>query len=145
MFDEKPLETYSLFLQELNNRKIGSVELAEAASIYNEGPKDHIAPKDQIPDISEAFRPFFSGLVIGNYGYNAESGLKKIKSGVIDAVTFGRSYIGNPDLAERIIANHPINTQLDFKTFYGDQLPDPSKGYIDYPFYSQWSISHYYK
>jgi len=57
-----------------------------------------------MPDVAQALRPFFTGLFIGNAGYTPQSGLTKIQSSFIDAVTFGRSYISNPDLAERIIA-----------------------------------------
>jgi N-ethylmaleimide reductase len=41
--------------------------------------------------------------LIGNDSFNAESGIQKIRSGDCDMVSFGQLYIGNPDLAERII------------------------------------------
>lgn len=50
-------------------------------------------------NVANILRPFFTGLVVGNYGYDAESGLAKIKSGDVDAISYGRSYIANPDLA----------------------------------------------
>jgi hypothetical protein len=34
-------------------------------------------------------------------------------------VSFGRLYICNPDLAERIISGVEINTKYDWATFYG--------------------------
>jgi N-ethylmaleimide reductase len=70
---------------------------------------------------------------VGNYGYTPQSGLEQIQASVIDAVTFGRFYISNPDLAERVISGVEINKRLDFKTFYG--APGQEKGYTDYPFY----------
>ena len=56
-----------------------------------------------------------------------------IRSGLCDAISFGRLYISNPDLAERIIGGLEINRNWDLATFYGRF---GAKGYTDYPFYS---------
>jgi len=48
-------------------------------------------------------------------------------------VSFGRWYLGNPDLVNRIKHGYPINQKLDMRTFY---TPGP-KGYIDYPTYEE--------
>lgn len=47
-------------------------------------------------------------------------------------VSFGRLYISNPDLAERIIKNQELNHKWDWATFFSPLNP---KGYIDYLFY----------
>ncbi len=78
-------------------------------------------------------RPYFKGVLIGNDSFNRESGLAKINSGDCDAISFGQWFIVNPDLAERIINNYPINKTLDKTTFYGNA--NGSKGYTDYPRY----------
>lgn len=44
-------------------------------------------------------------------------------------ISFGQLYVGNPDLAERIINKWEINTKLDKPTFYAKG----PKGYTDYP------------
>jgi N-ethylmaleimide reductase len=44
-----------------------------------------------------------------------------------DAIAFGRLFIANPDLVERIRENHPLNT-FDRSTFYGGA----EHGYTDY-------------
>jgi N-ethylmaleimide reductase len=80
-------------------------------------------------------RAFFSGLLIGNDSFTPETGLIKMREGLCDAISFGRLYISNPDLAERIINNWEINNKWDFKTFYGTQ--HGPIGLVDYPFYSQ--------
>ena len=49
-------------------------------------------------------------------------------------VSFGRLYVSNPDLAERIINGWPVNKDWDYKTFYGHELG--AKGYTDYPYYT---------
>ena len=79
-------------------------------------------PKDQIKDFSKTLRPFFKGLIINNNGLDAESGLKKIREGSCDGVSFGKLYISNPDLAERIIKGNPLNKSINVATFYGVNL-----------------------
>ena len=51
-----------------------------------------------------------------------------VASGRADMVAFGRPYIANPDLVERLRANAALNTP-DQTTFYGGG----AKGYTDYP------------
>jgi N-ethylmaleimide reductase len=45
-----------------------------------------------------------------------------------DAVAFGRPFIANPDLVERLRVKAPLNT-ADRTTFYGGG----AQGYTDYP------------
>lgn len=49
------------------------------------------------PKIRQAYR----GVIIGSGGYSAEKADNLIRTGLIDAVAFGRGYIANPDLVER--------------------------------------------
>lgn len=69
--------------------------------------------------VATALKPYFKGLIVGNYGYTPESGLEMIKAGVVGAITFGRAYINNPDLAERIIAGYEISQKIDYATLLG--------------------------
>ena len=90
--------------------------------------------KDQLQNVCRTFRPYFTGLLIGNDSFTPESGLEKIRSGDCDAISFGQLFIGNPDLADRAIHNYPLNKNIDKATFYGNA--HGSKGYTDYPAYS---------
>lgn len=47
---------------------------------------------------------------------------------LIDAAAFGRAYIANPDLPERIAQSAPLNS-VDNATTYGGG----AAGYTDYP------------
>ena len=47
-------------------------------------------------------------------------------------VAFGRLFISNPDLPERLRLDAPLNTP-DLATFYGGD----AKGYTDYPTLAQ--------
>ena len=64
-----------------------------------------------------------------------ERGLEFLKNGWADMISFGRLYISNPDLAERLTKNQQVSTKVDFKTFFSPFNP---KGYTDYPFYEEW-------
>ena len=52
-----------------------------------------------------------------------------IDSGHAQAVSFGRPYISNPDLAERFAIDAPLNPEPDMATAYGGG----EEGYTDYP------------
>ncbi len=58
------------------------------------------------------------------------SGAEIIASGDADLVAFGRNFIANPDLPDRIREGQPLNA-YHRDTFYGGD----ARGYIDYPFY----------
>ena len=88
-------------------------------------------------DVCATFRPFFNGLIIANNDFNPESGYKKLQEKTCNAISFARLHITNPDLAQRIIESVTLNTNYDYKTFYGAGLPDKSKGYTDYPAYER--------
>ena len=84
------------------------------------------------PAYTEAFRAAmrarYSGVIIGAGGYSAEKAETLIGQSFIDAAAFGRSYIANPDLVERIRQNAPLNAP-EPATFYGGG----EAGYTDYP------------
>ncbi len=63
-----------------------------------------------------------------NNGYDAELAEKAVADGTADLVAFGRLFISNPDLVERLKKGAELATP-DNATFYGGG----AKGYIDYP------------
>ena len=83
-------------------------------------------------EFRQRVRDAFGQMIIAAGGYTAEKAERNIKCGYIDAVAFGRDYIANPDLAERIRAGAPLNEQHP-QTFYGGG----TEGYTDYPFLDQ--------
>jgi N-ethylmaleimide reductase len=74
------------------------------------------------------FRPIFRGTLIANVQMNAERGNRLIAEGHADLVAFGRPYIANPDLVERLKAGAPL-AEIDWTTVYASG----PKGYSDYP------------
>jgi N-ethylmaleimide reductase len=79
-------------------------------------------------EFKSALRKSFKGTFILAGGFNKDSAEAALASGQADLVAFGRPYIANPDLVDRLQANAELNN-LDMATFY---TPGP-KGYTDYP------------
>src|SRR5262249_18230619 len=74
------------------------------------------------------FRHLYVGTLILNVGINAVHGARLNSEGAGDLIAFGKDYIANPDLAERIRLDAPLNEpRPDY--FYGNS----STGYTDYP------------
>ncbi|MDB5479165.1 MAG: alkene reductase [Caulobacteraceae bacterium] len=74
------------------------------------------------------FRPIFRGRLIANVNMTAERGNRLIADGLADMVAFGRPYIANPDLVERLATGAPL-ADVDWETVYGSG----PRGYSDYP------------
>ncbi|RYE55061.1 MAG: hypothetical protein EOP18_06485 [Rhizobiaceae bacterium] len=75
-----------------------------------------------------AIRRAFKGTYIGNNGYTAELASKRLSSGDTDLVAFGRSFLANPDLVDRLRNGLNLNPPHQ-ATFYGGD----HRGYTDYP------------
>jgi 2,4-dienoyl-CoA reductase-like NADH-dependent reductase (Old Yellow Enzyme family) len=59
-------------------------------------------PASTAADNASLFRHLFDGRMITAGGYTTEMGVEAVKAGMADAVAFGRMFIANPDLPERI-------------------------------------------
>ncbi|MBK5649937.1 MAG: hypothetical protein I4N51_25220, partial [Acinetobacter sp.] len=77
-------------------------------------------------------RPKFKGVWIANEGLTADSAKRILATGQADAVSFGKQYIANPDLFERLQHDLPLNP-LQPQTLYGEG----AEGYTDYPAFEQ--------
>lgn len=80
------------------------------------------------PDFRSRLRQAFDGLFIAAGGFDRASAERELALGQADMVAFGRPFLANPDLVERLRREAPLNAP-DFSTFY---TPD-EKGYTDYP------------
>jgi len=70
----------------------------------------------------------YAGTLILNVGIDANHGAHLINEGAGDLIAFGRDYIANPDLVERIRLDAPLNEPRP-EYFYGNS----ANGYTDYP------------
>ena len=84
------------------------------------------------PAAAARLRNIFRGPLIAAGGFDAEGAADIIGKGEADLVAFGRHFIANPDLVERLRQKLPLNP-YDRSTFYS---PGP-EGYIDYPSYGR--------
>ena len=121
LVEDDPHATYIEAIKVLEDIGIAYVSLAEA-------------DWDNAPELPETFREDvrknFSGRVLYAGKYTAERGVRVIESGWGDLIAFGRPFIANPDLPERIANNWPL-TPVDPATMYGGT----DKGYTDYRTY----------
>lgn len=86
--------------------------------------------KTDVPQQSPLIRSIYSGTLILNSDFTAVDAELAVAGGRCDAVSFGRPYISNPDLAERIRAGAQWAPNVNVpKSWY---MPGP-EGYIDYP------------
>jgi len=113
MGDSNPKAIFGFVADELARRKIAFIFVRE------------IEAEDSL--LGEIKRRF-GGPVIANELMSKQDGERLIEAGDADAVAFGRDYIANPDLAERLRRNLPLNTP-NRDTFYGEG----PEGYTDYP------------
>lgn len=75
-----------------------------------------------------AIRTEFEGTLIYCNTFTPETAEAELKNGDADLIAFGRAFLANPDLAQRIITGGALNTP-DFTTLYSPGV----KGYTDYP------------
>lgn len=73
-------------------------------------------------------RTHWSGPIIANNNLNMERAKALLATGRADGVSFGRAFIANPDLVDRIRSNAEI-ARPDYATLYVGE----ERGYTDYP------------
>jgi 2,4-dienoyl-CoA reductase-like NADH-dependent reductase (Old Yellow Enzyme family) len=86
--------------------------------------REYDGPDSLAADLKKAF----GGVYIVNEKYTAATAQAALDAGKADAVAFGKAYIANPDLVERLRLGAPLNDP-DPSTFYGGD----GRGYTDYP------------
>jgi N-ethylmaleimide reductase len=120
MKDSAPRETFGHAVRELDRLQVGYLHLVEASEAdLRHGGK-------AVP--TEALRGFFSGTLIVNGDYDKSRADAAIGEGRADLVSFGRLFLANPDLPQRLRSGASLNPP-DASTFYGGG----EKGYTDYP------------
>ena len=93
------------------------------------GPQGTFGATD-VPQQDGLIRSIYTGPLVLKSDYTAAQAEADVASGRCDAISFGRPYISNPDLAERIRAGAEWSPNVNVpKSWY---LPGP-EGYIDYP------------
>jgi N-ethylmaleimide reductase len=88
-------------------------------------------------EIKKLIRKNFTNSIILCGGYDKEKVEADINIGLASLVAFGRPFINNPDLVERLANNWPLSKDLNIDLFYSAD----EKGYTDYPEYQKQAIS----
>lgn len=120
--DSNPVALFTAAAAALQDIGIAFLELRDIKPFGSFGKTD-------VPRISPEIRKVFKGPLVLNQEYTKEMADADLASGLADAISFGRAYISNPDLVERLRGGAEL-TPDNFKTWY---TPD-GEGYTDYPF-----------
>ena len=118
--DSDPSTTYGALIDELNKFSLVYMHLIEGAT---QGARDEIAGVSY-----QGLRRRFKGLYMANNGYDRDLAMRAERDGLADLICFGRPFISNPDLVERLKVGVPF-AESNKDTWYGGD----EKGYTDYP------------
>jgi N-ethylmaleimide reductase len=118
--DSNPFPLFSHAIEGLNRHNLAYLHMVEGATG---------GPRDIVPDFDfQALRRAFHGPYIANNGYDFAMADAALREGRADLIAFGRPYIANPDLVERLKSGAPL-AELNRETLYGGD----EHGYTDYP------------
>jgi len=122
--DTRPGELFTYVIKQLNKRNLAYLHLIEAR-----GSEMGLTDELHADALNNAvlFRSEFEGPLISAAAYTPDSAALAIEQNHADAIAFGRLFIANPDLVERIKETHSLNA-FDRSTFYGGA----EHGYTDY-------------
>ena len=121
MRDDNPTETFSLALERLRDHGVGYVHLVEPT-------QDETLSSEEVQSLLEHLRGQWQGFYIVNGGYDRARAEEAIESGYADAVAFGKPFLANPDLPNRLYLGAALNEPVP-TAFYGGG----ASGYVDYP------------
>lgn len=113
MGDSDPVGTFGYVARELGKRKIAFICAREAVGEDSLGP---------------LLKKEFGGMYIANEQFSLELAQEALNNGTADAIAWGKDFIANPDLPDRLRAGAPLNPQRP-ELFYAPG----AEGYIDYP------------
>ncbi len=117
--DSNPQPLFDHIVDHLNALKLTYIHVIEGAT---GGPRD-IAPFDY-----GSLHKRFKQAYVANNGYDFDLATKVLAADAADMIAFGKPFISNPDLVERLKKGAALNP-FDKATFYGGG----AKGYTDYP------------
>lgn len=118
--DSNPKALFSYVVEQLNRFQLVYLHVVEGAT---GGPRE----------VSDGFdlqvlRDLFKGIYIANNGYDLDMAVRARAGNLADLVAFGRPWIANPDLVERLKHGAAL-ASFNPDTLYGGG----AAGYTDYP------------
>lgn len=118
--DSDPMGTYGAAVEALNRFGLAYMHMIEGETQGS---------RQEIKGVSfQRLRRMFNGLYMANNGYTREMALRARQENLADLICFGRPFIANPDLVERLRLDAPL-AEASKATLYGGD----ASGYTDYP------------
>jgi len=113
-------ETYLYAIRELKRLNLAYVHIMDglAFGFHQQGEPMRLAE----------FRAEYDGNIMGNCGYTKQTAEERLVAGHADLAAFGRPFITNPDLPERLRSNWPLNPADDMSLWY----TPGAEGYTNY-------------
>jgi len=118
--DSDPMATFAYVISKLNEFGLAYLHLVEGET----GGTRELPEGASIAEL----RALFNGTYMANNGYDRDLAVSAVEAGNVDLVAFGRPFIANPDLVERLERGTDLN-EIDPATLYGGG----AAGYTDYP------------
>lgn len=118
-YDSNPTQTYGTLAEALATRKLAYLHCVEGQTR---------GTRTSAPFDFQILRKRFNGTYIANNGYTRELAATAVAKGDADVVAFGRSFIANPDLVQRLRTGAAL-AEAPQETYYGGG----ADGYTDWP------------
>lgn len=129
MHDDDPEATFGYIASQLNDFRLAYLHVVNPDAAALERGEE---PNSDAMRILALMREKYHGTLMLAGGFDQDSAEVWLQAGRADLIAFGRKFIANPDLPERLRMRAPLNAD-DPSTYYGGG----AKGYTDYPTLAQ--------
>ena len=127
--DDNPEATFGCIAERLSDYGLAYLHIVNPAMDQMQSGQQ---PEPRALGMAEMIRKKYKGTLIVAGGFQADTAEQWLQEGRADLIAFGRKFIANPDLPERLRAGGPFNVDHP-TTYYGGG----EKGYTDYPSLAQ--------
>ncbi len=117
--DPAPLFTYGQLACQLDRMRIGYLHIYDQSESWIHDPDN---------ELLQHLRACYAGSIILCGGFNRQRAEAALRCDTADLIGFGKHFIANPDLVERLRLGAPL-AAFDARTVY----KGGGRGYIDYP------------
>ncbi|MGD3601512.1 alkene reductase, partial [Xanthomonas citri pv. citri] len=113
--DDQPEATFGYIAERLADYRFAYLHIVNPAIEQMQNGKE---PDPQALGMVETIRRKFKGPLIVAGGFETDTAARWLREGKADLIAFGRKFIANPDLPERLRTGSPFNAD-DPTTYYG--------------------------
>ncbi|WYZ37701.1 hypothetical protein EsH8_II_001207 [Colletotrichum jinshuiense] len=143
--DSDPIANYRYVLSEVEKRGVAYVcltqpradllleEKTKMGNMYTAIKEGKVAATVEDLHLGHFLEVLKTTPVLANGNYDGENCFEEVENGQVDAITFGRWFISNPDLVEKLRLGKRL-TKWNMATAYGSDFVTEGEGYTDYPF-----------